>query len=216
MTITINGTTGVTYPAGGTDNVAGSGVGTTDTQTLTNKTLTSPTINGGTIDSATITNPTLSGYSRIVSGTAQATTSGTAVGFTGIPSWVKRITVSYMDVNVSTPVNGVIQIGSGSYKTSGYTSILSYIPTGTPTAAAATTGFAAYNNSAGSVNGASTLILANSSTNMWVFSSVNVSGTTVSQPAAGSVTLSGVLDRIQLTAGGGTFNGGAINILYEG
>lgn len=40
MTITINGTTGVTYPAGGTDNVAGSGVGTTDTQTLTNKTLT--------------------------------------------------------------------------------------------------------------------------------------------------------------------------------
>jgi hypothetical protein len=39
MTITINGTTGVTYPAGGTDNVAGSGVGTTDTQTLTNKTL---------------------------------------------------------------------------------------------------------------------------------------------------------------------------------
>jgi len=49
MTITINGTTGVTYPAGGTDNVAGSGVGTTDTQTLTNKTLTSPTITGATI-----------------------------------------------------------------------------------------------------------------------------------------------------------------------
>jgi hypothetical protein len=39
MTVTINGTTGVTYPAGGTDNVAGSGVGTTDTQTLTNKIL---------------------------------------------------------------------------------------------------------------------------------------------------------------------------------
>jgi hypothetical protein len=50
MTITINGTTGVTYPAGGTDNVAGSGVGTTDTQTLTNKTLTNPTITGGTVE----------------------------------------------------------------------------------------------------------------------------------------------------------------------
>ena len=49
MTITINGTTGVTYPAGGTDNVAGSGVGTTDTQTLTNKTLTNPVITGGTV-----------------------------------------------------------------------------------------------------------------------------------------------------------------------
>ena len=39
MTITISGSSGVTYPAGGTDNVAGAGVGTTDSQTLTNKTL---------------------------------------------------------------------------------------------------------------------------------------------------------------------------------
>jgi len=46
MTVTINGTTGVTYPAGGTDNVAGSGVGTTDTQTLTNKTIASLTTTG--------------------------------------------------------------------------------------------------------------------------------------------------------------------------
>ena len=46
MAITLNGSTGVTYPAGGTDNVAGSGVGTTDTQTLTNKTIASLTTTG--------------------------------------------------------------------------------------------------------------------------------------------------------------------------
>ena len=63
MATTISGTSGVTYPSGGVDNVAGAGVGTTDTQTLTNKTLTSPTMTTPTIDSAQI--PTVSGTAPI-------------------------------------------------------------------------------------------------------------------------------------------------------
>ena len=39
MTITIDGTNGVTFPAGGVGNTAGAVVGTTDTQTLSNKVL---------------------------------------------------------------------------------------------------------------------------------------------------------------------------------
>jgi hypothetical protein len=44
LTAIIDGTLGVTFPAGGVGNPASAVVGLTDTQTLTNKTLTSPTI----------------------------------------------------------------------------------------------------------------------------------------------------------------------------
>ena len=66
MPTTISGSTGIIYPAGGTVNPAGAGVGTTDTQTLTNKTLTSPTLT-----SATLTTPNIdSAQFATVSGTA--------------------------------------------------------------------------------------------------------------------------------------------------
>lgn len=53
---------------------AGAVVGTTNTQTLTNKTLTSPTINGGTITTPSISNPTITGISAVaLSGTLNTT-----------------------------------------------------------------------------------------------------------------------------------------------
>lgn len=46
MAITIDGTSGVTFPAGGVGNPAGSVVGTTDTQSVSNKTLAAGTLVG--------------------------------------------------------------------------------------------------------------------------------------------------------------------------
>ena len=53
-------------------------------------------------------------YGQLVSGTAVASTSGTSIDFTGIPSWVKRITVMFNGVSTSGTSFKQIQIGSGS------------------------------------------------------------------------------------------------------
>jgi len=57
----------------------------------------------------------------LVSGTSQASTSGTSIDFTGIPSWVKRITVMFNGVSTNGTSNKQIQLGdSGGFETTGY------------------------------------------------------------------------------------------------
>jgi len=55
----------------------------------------------------------------IVSGTAVASTSGTSIDFTSIPSWVKRVTVMFAGVSTNGTGSYLIQIGdSGGIETS--------------------------------------------------------------------------------------------------
>ena len=179
------------------------------TQTFTNKTYTNPTFSG-----------TASG-TVLVSGTAVASTSGTSIDFTSIPSWVKRITVMFSAVstNGSSPVQ--IQLGTSSgATTSGYlgsgTSVSSSVAAATSTA-----GFKLNGGTTGAsevINGLVTISLLNNATNTWsAFGGVGRSDAGQIYYCAGSVPLAAVLDRVRITTVNGTdtFDAGSINILYE-
>jgi hypothetical protein len=151
-------------------------------------------------------------YDGIQRGTA-VTASGTSVDFTSIPSWVKRITVMFNAVSTNGSSFLLLQIGSGSFTTSGYS--------GSSMAgnafAANSAGFIIMNNmSAANLCSGNVTITALSS--LIYSSSGAVFGTAnIGSASGGSVTLGGTLDRIRITTVNGTdtFDAGSINILYE-
>ena len=67
----------------------------------------------------------------INSATAKASTSGTSIDFTGIPSGVKRITVMFNGVSTNGTSDYLVQIGSGSVVASGYSSTSTLVGNGT-------------------------------------------------------------------------------------
>jgi hypothetical protein len=185
---------------------SGTVVGTTDTQTLTNKTLTNPVING-------------IGSSIITSGTAVASTSGTSIDFTSIPSWVKRITVMFNGVSHSGTSNPLVQIGAGSITSSGYASTSTFAGNSGSGGVSSTAGFNIFSSTATNlVTGHLVITLVGS--NLWVSShslGINTAGTIFCLTGGGAVTLGGTLDRLRITMTNGTdtFDAGSINILYE-
>ena len=157
-----------------------------------------------------------------VLGTAVASTSGTSIDFTGLPSWVKRITVMFNGVSGSGVSSIQIQIGAGSVLTSGYNAGVGLINnTSFTTTSNISSGFAIV------PTGVSTtsyiyygqMMLSSMGSNTWA-----VSGNFIYPPAlnimmvSGAVALSGTLDRVRITTVNGTdtFDAGSVNILYEG
>lgn len=155
------------------------------------------------------------------SGTAVASTSGTSIDFTSIPSWVKRITVMFNGVSTNGSSVAQIQLGvSGTPETTGYLSMVANVQTtsNTTRGVTATTGFYLVHAAASSsvINGAVTF--SNLSSNIWVCSgSIYESGGGSFDSQSGVKSLAGVLNMVRVTTVNGTdtFDAGSINILYE-
>jgi hypothetical protein len=149
----------------------------------------------------------------IVSGTAVASTSGTSIDFTGIPSWVKRVTVMFSGVSTNGTSNIQVQLGdSGGVEITGYVSVANNGGTN----ASSTTGFLfTQSTTAASIHNGS-MIISLVGANAWVSQSIDA----LSAAAAfggGGKTLSDTLTQVRITTVNGTdtFDAGTINILYE-
>ena len=150
----------------------------------------------------------------ITSGTAVASTSGTAIDFTGIPSWAKKITVMFYNFSTNGSSSYLVQLGAGSVTTSGYGSVSNGSGGTNSTAGMVMFGDGAANSHMGQ------MIISNVTGNLWVSSHnlIRNNGTNTYFTGAGGVTLGGTLDRVRITTVNGTdtFDLGTVNIQYEG
>jgi len=232
---TITGITDITISDGGTgQSTAQSAIdalsqvsGATDEYVLTKDTATGNAVfkvavvevADGSITNAKLATDAIQG-DGLYTGTTIATTSGTSHDFTGIPSWVKKITVMINGVSTNGTSPVIVRIGdSGGIEATGYSSsgMRSFVTDNNGTLT--TTEFlidAASQDAVTTRHGTMTLTRQDSLT--WVSASnTSRSDALASNNTAGSKTLSDTLDRIRLTTVNGTdtFDAGSINILYE-
>lgn len=161
--------------------------------------------------------------SPITQSATVASTSGTAIEFTGLPSGVKRIIVSLNGVSTNGSQNLLIQLGdSGGIENSGYASVSAYLQNSTATAVSNSTSgliVTAAMAAGEALDGIIILTLVDPSTNTWAMSAnlCDTASTTNLNISAGRKSLSGELDRLQLISatGGDTFDSGSISIQYE-
>lgn len=161
--------------------------------------------------------PSLSGTYQggaITSSTSQASTSGTSIDFTGIPSWVKRITVMFYGVSTSGSSQIIIRLGNGSFVTTGY---VSNAWTANTSNNNSTVGLIITGSTAPTAIYYGSAIIHLVTGNTWVESHAMGGEGGYNIIGGGGIALGGTLDRVRITTinGTDTFDAGSINILYE-
>ncbi|MBU0916329.1 hypothetical protein [Aquabacterium parvum] len=149
---------------------------------------------------------------------SQATTSGSAVDFTGIPSWAKRITVQLQDVSTNGGSQVIVQIGGASgISATGYAGgNLYYLGGSSGAHETLSSGFRVFIGGVG-IFRFGAIVLTRLAANKWI-------ATGQVAHAAGFAWVSGVrvltetLDRVRFTtvSGTDTFTQGEVSLLIEG
>lgn len=160
----------------------------------------------------------LAASSSITLGTAVASTSGTSIDFTSIPSGTKRITINFAGVSTSGTSLILVQIGdSGGIENTGY---ISGATNDNGTRTTNTSGFVVMSimNATYIISGRVTLELLDAANFTWTSAGqMCETGSGLDGESGGSKSLSAELDRVRITTVGGTdtFDAGKINITYE-
>jgi len=157
---------------------------------------------------------------RITQGTAVASTSGTSIDFTGLPAWVKKITVMFNGVSLSNTDSLTVQLGTGGVATtSGYTGTSTRIAAGAISCNAYSgNGFETIAVGVAANLATGNLVITNITGNTWTCTGILAgTATNLQDTTAGVIAMAGVVNLVRVTSSGtATFDAGSINILYEG
>jgi hypothetical protein len=155
---------------------------------------------------------------QITRGTA-ATLSSSGAIYTGLPSGIRRITMTLWNVSMDATSDFAVRIGdSGGIESSGYTTWNKRFGGSTFTTAGGTaqSGFLVGSNVASGQTFFGHVVLTNPQDNDWVCTSWISDAADNFRWQIGKKGLSGELDRIQIDVWStNNFNGGSVNIFYE-
>lgn len=143
--------------------------------------------------------------------------SGTAVDFVGIPVGVKRITVMFDGVSISGTSLLLLRVGtSGGIVSSGYVSNRGTINNTSVFVINNTVGFDIASHASAAVSQRGDVVLSTITGNKWGARGVMADGAKQISTTAGTVVLTGTLDRIRITTNStDIFDAGTINISWE-
>lgn len=162
---------------------------------------------------------TLNASGSLTLGTLANSTSGTSIDFTGIPSTAKQVIISFNGVSTNGTSIVQIQIGSGSFVTTGYSGAGALGLTGQfPVMANNSSGFLTAGDSTATYVRYGSISLINMTGNTWTASgTMGHSDSARTSWFGGTLSLSGALDRVRITTVNGTdtFDAGTINIAYQ-
>jgi len=190
-------------------------------------------ISGDTSGAVTIAAPAVAGTNTLtllaatatssvnVLSTAVASTSGTSIDFTALPSWIKRITVMFNGVSVSGTSIIQVQLGTSSgVETTGYSTMVGLISNTNNTTRGVlyTSGFVLSTAGASSDTWRGNIVFTLVTGSTWTGTGNFYNSTDAVTISAGTKTTASTLDRVRITTVNGTdtFDAGTVNILYEG
>jgi hypothetical protein len=192
--------------------------------------MSSVVISGDTSGAITVSAPLVAGTNTLTLQAATATssvntlntaaspTSSTSIDYTSLPSWIKKITVTFQGVSSNSSSLWLLQLGTSSgVTTSGYLGRAAGISGSTFSAYSA--GFTLLTDSSnGAILHGVIQVVTLGSNNFAMSGILSRSDGGNLYLSGGSIALGGVLDRVRITTVNGTdvFDAGTVNILYEG